>query len=73
MEKHEKKRWRGGAIYLREDGTIEKVVDSHGKEIKGEKEMEKRTRGKESQPVVLVSGDPEERCVYSASGNCYCT
>ena len=70
MEKHAKKRWRGGIIYLREDGTIEKVVGRDGKEIKPEKEG--NVTGT-SEPVILVRGDPEERCVYTAGGNCYCT
>jgi hypothetical protein len=72
MEHAGKKRWRGGIIYLREDGTIEKVVGGNGKTINPEKEKETAEKGT-PQPVILMRGDPEERCIYSASGNCYCT
>jgi len=70
MEKHAKKRWRGGIIYLREDGTIEKVVGRDGNEIKPDKESPTAT----GTPIVVMRGDdPEERCIYTAGGNCYCT
>ncbi len=77
MEHAGKKRWRGGTIYLREDGTIEKVVGRDGNLIKPEKEKEPPTggtRGGTPQPVIVMSGDdPEERCIYTRSGDCYCT
>jgi|RhiMethySRZTD1v2_1073278.scaffolds.fasta_scaffold77578_2 hypothetical protein len=73
----EKKRWKGGAIYLRENGTIEKVVGRDGKEIKPEKEKRPAhsvTRGTPTPVIIMGSDDdPEQRCIYTASGDCYCT
>jgi hypothetical protein len=64
----EKKYWRGGTFHVNAKGEIDKVISDHdNKEIKGEKEKGAK-KGKE-----VLRFDPEERCVYSASGNCYCT
>ena len=79
MEKHEKKRWRGGAIYLREDGTIDRVVDGKGNKITPEKEKKHEThetKGTSEEPIIVMRGskdDPEDRCIYTLSGDCYCT
>jgi hypothetical protein len=63
----EKKYWRGGTFHINANGEIDKVISDHdGNEIKPEKEKNKKGR-------EVLRFDDEERCVYSAGGNCYCT
>lgn len=60
-------------IHLDEKGRIRRVEDGHGKVIKGKKEKKKiKGRPVISIGVRTVDGEPDERCIYSASGKCYC-
>jgi len=63
----EGKQWRGGVIYVTQDGKIEKVVGADGRVIEGEAEPEKTNK------QGLIFFDDHERCIYGSNGNCYCT
>lgn len=56
-------------IYVTEDGRIAKVEDGQGKVVRG-----KKLKSSDTQPNIreLVAWNDDERCVYSASGRCYC-
>lgn len=57
---------RQRVIYVDEDGAIEKVTDGNGKIIDG-----KQATGNEKTNDIL-RWNPDERCVYSSTGRCYC-
>ena len=58
-------------IYLTENGRIAKVEDGQGNVVKGKKLVEPRVR-EERNIRNLLEWNDDERCVYSASGRCYC-
>ena len=71
----EKKSWKGGVIYVAADGTIERVEDRAGNEIRGEEEVAVPGRVNNPNPLIFFrdAEDDEERCVYGANGRCYCS
>jgi hypothetical protein len=58
-------------IYVTEDGRIAKVEDGQGKAVRGKK-LVKPKEGEEPNIRNLIEWNDDERCVYSASGRCYC-
>jgi hypothetical protein len=58
-------------IYVTARGSIAKVEDGNGIVIKGKK-LVKPKNGSRPKLRNLVEWNLDERCVYSASGRCYC-